>query len=195
MKKVLSINSSLRIDDSHSRQLVGKIISQIKGRGNGVVVTERDVATYPIPHFSADTALGFAGGESKEALAASVLSTQLIDEVKAHDILVIGAPVYNFAIPSTLKAWIDHIARAGVTFNYTAEGPKGYLTEKKVIIVIASGGGQVEAIEQQLSLTLSMIGLDDVTFVYATGLDMPDSTQNLTAIHREIEALATRIAA
>ncbi|MGF1699488.1 NAD(P)H-dependent oxidoreductase [Photobacterium makurazakiensis] len=195
MKKVLSINSSLRIDDSHSRQLVGKIIGQIKGRGNGAVVTERDVATYPIPHFSAETALGFSGGESKEALAASALSTQLIDEVKAHDVIVIGAPVYNFAIPSTLKAWIDHITRAGVTFNYTAEGPKGYLTEKKVIIVIASGGGQVEAIEQQLSLTLSMIGLDDVTFVHATGLDMPDSAQNLAAIHREIDALATRIAA
>ncbi|PSW20823.1 FMN-dependent NADH-azoreductase [Photobacterium sanctipauli] len=195
MKKVLVVNSSLRLAESHSRQLVEKIVGRIEKQLPAVAVTERDVAQFPIPHFGADTYQGFAGEQNHLAREAEALSTQLIEEVKANDILVIGAPVYNFMIPSTLKSWIDYITRAGVTFNYTEQGPQGYLTGKKVVVVLASGGGQVDAIEQQLAMVLSMVGLTDVTFIHAAGLDMPDSGGSLDKIHSKIEQLSLSDAA
>lgn len=176
---LLHISSSLFGTDGKSSQLSRHFIEQFRAQNPGGKVTERDLAANPVPHLDlARLQANLTAPEQRtaEQQALATLADELIGELQTHDVLVLSVPMYNFGIPSTLKAWIDHVARAGVTFKYTATGPVGLLKNKKAYVMAARGGAyQGTAADTQtpyLKTFLSFIGIDDVTFVYAEKLNM-----------------------
>lgn len=177
--KVLAITSSALGDASASNKLVNDTIEQLKSRNADLQLTVRDLGAGQVPHLDLDGATAIRGGEpaNEAQAAAQKLSDELIAEVKAADVLVIGAPMYNFGIPSTLKSWFDYVLRAGVTFRYTEAGPEGLMTGKRAIVVATRGGlyseGPAKPMDSQephLRTMLGFIGITDVTFVYAEKL-------------------------
>lgn len=179
MSTLLLIESSVRQQDSVSRQLSEEFVAQWRQANPGGRVLSRDLAREPLPHLDADLLGGWmkpAAEQSAAEQAALVRSDQLIEELLAADVLVLGAPMYNFAIPSTLKAWLDHVLRAGVTFKYTEQGPRGLLQGKRAYVLTARGGvyagGPLDQQEPYLRQALGFIGIDDVQFVHAEGLNM-----------------------
>ena len=141
MANVLHINSSVRNNGSLSGLLSGELVGKLAAQGNSIVT--RDLAAQPVPHLTEAMMGAFftpAEQRGEQATADIKISDTLVDELLAADILVLAAPMYNFSVPSTVKAWIDHVARAGRTFQYTATGPVGLATGKKAYIVTASGG-------------------------------------------------------
>lgn len=174
MKNTLVLKSSILGPHSQSTLLIDQVL---EGK-NGII--ERDLAENPLPLLDMDVATALRGGEnlSDEQKAILALSDQLIDELKAVDQVVIGAPMYNFMVPTQLKNWFDMIARAGVTFTYTENGPVGLIENKKVIVVTTRGGLHKDSprnsIESYLTTMLGFIGLTDVEFVYAEALNMGD---------------------
>lgn len=186
MSTLLHINSSIRTSGSASRQLTAEFIQKWKAVNPGDRVIERDLALHAIPHLAEQT-IGafFTAPEQRTAEQAEQvkLSDQLVAELAAADVIVIGAPMYNFSVSSALKAWIDHIARAGVTFKYTEAGPVGQLTGKRVIVFTSRGGvyskgaGKVmDFHETYLRGVLGFVGLDDVTFVHTEGLSLGEES-------------------
>lgn len=179
MSTLLLIESSVRQQDSVSRQLSEEFVAQWRQANPGGRVLSRDLAREPLPHLNADLLGGWmkpAAEQSAAEQAALARSDQLIEELLAADVLVLGAPMYNFAIPSTLKAWLDHVLRAGVTFKYTEQGPRGLLQGKRAYVLTARGGvyagGPLDQQEPYLRQALGFIGIDDVQFVHAEGLNM-----------------------
>ena len=173
MKKILALYSSVSGEHATSTQLVKEWLGQQSATAE---IIERDLNADPVPHLGMQTLSGFATPEDQqtEAQAAGVaLSNSLINEVKQADTLILGIPMYNFGIPSTLKAWIDHIARAGETFQYTAEGPQGLMTGKKAIVVFTSGGTHkntpLDLQSPYIKLFLNFIGITEIEFIYAEG--------------------------
>ena len=143
MSRVLIIESSARQQDSFSRQLTRQFISQWQSVHPGDQITVRDLALNPVPHLDADLLGGWMKPEEQRSAtekASLQRSNELTDELLAADVLVMAAPMYNFAIPSTLKAWLDHVLRAGTTFKYTETGPQGLLTGKKAYVLTSRGG-------------------------------------------------------
>lgn len=175
MFNILALTSSLAGPDSISDSLVTDAIRQLKRLHPDAQVVHRDLARAPIPHLLPETFAGIrAEASTPEEQAARALSDQLIAEVQAADVIVIGAPMYNFSIPTTLRAWFDHVLRPRVTFTYTAEGPKGLIDDKPVIVIEARGGlyseGPAKAVDFQepyLRQLLGFMGLTDVRFVRA----------------------------
>jgi len=200
MAKVLYINSSVRSNGSLSRQLSGELVAKLAAQGNTIV--ERDLAAQPVPHLTEAMMGAFftpAEQRSAEAAATIALSDTLVDELLAADVLVLAAPMYNFSVPSTLKAWIDHIARAGRTFQYTATGPVGLATGKKAYIFTASGGVYSEGpaaaydhLSTYLRAALGFLGITDITFVQAEGVALGDDAvvATLAKGRSAIEAIA-----
>lgn len=179
MAKVLVVESSVRQEGSVSRQLTAEFVAQWQQAHPQDPVTVRDLAREPVPHLDADLLGGWmkpAEAQSAVEQAALARSNQLTDELLAADVLVLAAPMYNFAIPSTLKAWLDHVLRAGVTFQYTGEGPRGLLQGKRAFVLTARGGvyagGPFDQQEPYLRQALGFIGITDVTFIHAEGLNM-----------------------
>jgi len=182
MSKILLINSSVRRTDSISRKVTGEFVAKWQARHPGTVVVERDVAAQPLPHLTEQTLGAFftpADQRTPEQAEIAKLSESLVQELFDADVIVIGAPMYNFSITSGLKAWIDHVARAGVTFKYGDAGPVGLLTGKKVYIFTATGGvytsGPAQGMDflgTYLRTVLGFIGLTDITFVHSEGLAM-----------------------
>ncbi|MEG1042392.1 MAG: FMN-dependent NADH-azoreductase [Pseudomonas sp.] len=179
MSHVLVIESSARQQDSISRQLTRDFVSQWQAAHPGDHVTLRDLAVNPVPHLDANLLGGWMKPEdqrSGDELQALARSNELTDEVLAADVLVLAAPMYNFTIPSTLKAWLDHVLRAGITFKYTETGPQGLLTGKKAYILTARGGIHAGASsdhqEPYLRQVMAFIGIHDVTFIHAEGLNL-----------------------
>jgi len=137
----------------------------------------RDLSSAPVPHLTAERLTALATHVAERTLEQQRIvseSDELIDELKRADVIVIGLPMYNFGVPSTLKAYFDHVARAGVTFRYTAEGPVGLLTGKKAY-VFATRGGRYAGTAADLQTAyvrqfLGFVGIRDVEFVYAEGL-------------------------
>jgi FMN-dependent NADH-azoreductase len=180
MTHILHIQSSSNLASSVSRDLSKSYVESYRAAHPGATLTERDLVTSPVAHLGVDLLGGFFG--KPETLtdaqkAALAISDQLVEELQAASLIVIGAPMYNFSIPSALKAWIDHVVRAGRTFQYTAEGPKGLLNGKKVVLFLASGGvysdGPYKPYDFQetyLRTILGFIGLTDVTVIRAEGL-------------------------
>lgn len=174
MSRILFVSSSLFGEGSKSRQVALELVEQIRRAAPGAAVAERVLDARTIPHLDAAT-LAAWHGQGGEAAA---LSEALTREVEEADTIVIAAPMYNFSISSTLKAWIDHIARAGRTFRYTANGPEGVLKDKKVYVVTGRGGVYTGASpfkamdfqEPYLRGVLGFLGLTDVTFVHIEGL-------------------------
>jgi|EP01034_Spumella_vulgaris_P030401 FMN-dependent NADH-azoreductase len=180
MANVLYINSSVRNSGSLSRQLSAEFIAKWQAANPSDSIVERDLAANPVPHLT-EQMMGafFTAAEARNADQAHTvkISDALVAEVQAADVIVIGAPMYNFSVSSTLKAWIDHIARAGVTFKYTETGPVGQLTGKKVYIFTATGGVYSEGpgaaydhLSTYLRAVLGFLGLTDITFVQAEGV-------------------------
>lgn len=182
MSKILLINSSVRRTDSVSRKVTGEFVAKWQSRHPGTVLVERDVAAQPLPHLTEQTLGAFftpADQRTAEQAEIAKLSESLVQELFDADVIVIGAPMYNFSITSGLKAWIDHVARAGVTFKYGDAGPVGLLTGKKVYIFTATGGvytsGPAQGMDflgTYLRTVLGFIGLTDITFVHSEGLAM-----------------------
>ncbi|QSX37063.1 FMN-dependent NADH-azoreductase [Shewanella sedimentimangrovi] len=194
MSKVLVLKSSILGGYSQSGNLVNQLLSQM----SEVEVTVRDLAADPLPVLDGEIASGLRGGDSlserqQQALA---LSDSLIAELKAHDTLVIAAPMYNFGIPTQLKNWIDLVARAGVTFTYTEQGPVGLIQGKKAIVITTRGGVHKDAASDHvvpyLKTVLGFIGISEVEVVYAEALNMGQeaSEQGLSQARNAMAALA-----
>jgi FMN-dependent NADH-azoreductase len=178
MTHLLQINASISQDGGQSTRLARQFVSAFKARNAGTEVVVREVASGdPVPHLNGERFGAFlAKPEDRSAAQASVVaySDALIAEIKKADVIVIGLPMYNFGVPSQLKAYFDHIARAGVTFRYTANGPEGLLAGKKVYVFATRGGlYQGTPLDSQTNYVrdfLAFLGMKDVHFVYAEGL-------------------------
>lgn len=184
MSKVLIIESSARQQDSFSRQLTQQFISQWAAAHPDDQVTVRDVAVNPVPHLDAHLLGGWLKPEAQrnaDEQASLERSNVLTDELLAADVLVLAAPMYNFTIPSTLKAWLDHVLRAGVTFKYTETGPQGLLVGKRAYVLTARGGlyagSTQDHQEPYLRQVMGFIGIHDVTFIHAEGLNLSGEFQ------------------
>ena len=175
MSHLLVINSSAAGRDSVSRVLVADAVSKLLEADPAAHVTHRDLGENPPPHLISQTLNGVRGTATTDVeFAARRLSDELIGELKAADTVVIGAPMYNFSVPTTLRAWFDHVLRAGVTFKYVDGSVRGLLGGKRVIVIESRGGlyseGPAQAIDFQepyLRHLLGFIGITDVTFVRA----------------------------
>ena len=184
--KLLHIDSSILGDNSASRQLSHDVVQAWTAAEPEAVVTYRDLASDAISHFSAATLV--AAGTSADLRNAAQqheadLSASTLAEFLAADAVVIAAPMYNFSIPTQLKAWIDRIAVAGQTFRYTEAGPEGLCGNKKVIVVSTAGGlhvGQPTGVghEDYLKVLLGFFGITDIEFVRAHGLAYGDEARS-----------------
>ncbi|WP_107328587.1 FMN-dependent NADH-azoreductase [Metapseudomonas otitidis] len=179
MSRVLIVESSARQQGSISRQLTAELIAQWKAAHPADEVVVRDLAQESVPHLDSDLLGGWmkpADQQNDAERAALARSNRLTEELLAADVLVLAAPMYNFGIPSTLKAWLDHVLRAGVTFKYTETGPQGLLSGKRAFVLTARGGvyagGPLDHQEPYLRQALAFIGIHDVTFIHAEGLNM-----------------------
>jgi FMN-dependent NADH-azoreductase len=199
MSTLLQINSSVFSKGGQSSQLADHFVATWKSSHPGAKVVVRDLATDAVPHLGGATVGAFftpADKRNDEQKSALALSDALIAEVQAADTIVIGAPMYNFSVPSVLKAYFDHIARAGVTFRYTENGPVGLLTGKKVVVFSTRGGlyagtaadGETAYIRQ----FLGFLGITDVSFIYAEALAYGDDkkAEAIKAAQAEAEKLA-----
>ncbi|MDN5514452.1 MAG: FMN-dependent NADH-azoreductase [Pseudomonas sp.] len=179
MSRILVIESSARQQGSVSRELTQQFIANWQAAHPADQIQVRDLAAEPVPHLDATLLGGWmtpSEQHSDAEKAALARSNQLTDELLAADVLVLAAPMYNFAIPSTLKAWLDHVLRAGVTFKYTDTGPQGLLTGKRAFVLTARGGiyagSGLDHQEPYLRQALAFIGIHDVQFIHAEGLNM-----------------------
>ncbi len=174
---ILQINSSARSTGSESTRLADIIVSRLQTATIGSTVVRRDLATQPLHHIDefALTAL-FTAPEKRNAEQAArvAIDDELIAEVQRADVLVIGAPMYNFGVTVQLKSWLDAISRARVTFRYTESGQEGLLKNKKVIVALARGGTYKDSpLDTQvpfLKTMLAFLGMTDVQFVYVEGV-------------------------
>lgn len=189
MTKILVLNSSVQGDASVSRKLVDEAVAALD-TDSRTTVLRRDVVEDALPHLSPEAMAALrlgqdASPDQKQALA---LSDALVAELQAADIVVIGAPMYNFGMPSQLKAWFDHVLRSGITFRYTEQGPEGLLKGKRALVVETRGGfysegpaAVMDAQEPHLRGMLTFMGITDVTFIRAERLAMGAELAN-TAI-------------
>ena len=179
MKKILVVQSSARQEGSLTREYTAQLVRQIEAANPGSWVVTRDLGAEPVPHLDATLLGGWmkpADEQTEAEKAASALSNQLVDELLASDIVMIGSSMYNFGITSTLKAWFDHVLRAGRTFKYTEAGPVGLTPDRKVYVVTARGGRYVgsplDFQEPYVRQLLGFIGITDVEFVNVEGQSM-----------------------
>jgi FMN-dependent NADH-azoreductase len=186
---VLHIDSSILGEASASRTLTRTIVAKLKSGNPSLRMSYRDLAAQPLPHYSLASVTGSDAGEAARDAAT-------LDEFVTADVIVIGAPLYNFSLPSQLKAWIDRITVKGRTFRYTAQGPEGLVRGKKVIVAIARGGvyepgAGSEFAESYLKFLFAFLGITDVTFVRAEGLNIsPEERQkSLEAARAAISGL------
>jgi len=196
MKTLLAIRSSMHSEAAQSSRLADRFIVQWRALHPGGKVIVRDLAQEPVPHIDADRFGAFIAkpeNRTSEQQAIVDYSDALIAELRSADAVVLAVPMYNLGIPSLLKAYFDHIARAGVTFRYTEKGPVGLLTGKKAF-VFATRGGLYAGTPQDLQTPylrsfLSFIGIDEVQFIYAEGLAISAASreQALSRAHAEID--------
>lgn len=179
---ILLVTSSPRGSASHSTRIATDLARKLKDADPSAELVARDLAAQPLPHIDADFAAGIhMPAEKRSARQAELVraSDAAVDELIAADTIILATGFINFSISSTLKSWIDHVARAGRTFSYDANGPRGHLTGKKVYIVLASGGVYSEGAATQLDhaipylrTALAFIGLTDVEIVRIEGVAM-----------------------
>lgn len=198
MTTLVHITSSITGDNSHSTRLSNEFVSQWQAQNPEGKVVRRDLAAENIPHLDG-ARLGalFTPAEARtpEQQAVVDYSDQLIDELRNASVVVFGVPLYNFGIPSTLKAYFDHIARAGVTFRYTANGPEGLLPDVPVYVFAARGGHYAGGpADWQLNTFLNFVGFNNIETVYAEGLALGEESVN-KAVSAAREKIATLTAA
>ena len=194
MKTVLQINSSLFGEHGQSSRLAASLIERLIERGDRLI--RRDLAAEPVPHLTAERFAAFTTAEADRTEAqreVASYSELLIDELRAADVIVLGLPMYNFGVPSSLKAYFDHIARSGLTFRYTAQGPQGLLTGKKAYVMAARGGlyrgSPLDTETAYVRDFLAFIGITDVEFVYAEGLAISEE-KKVTALDAANSSIA-----
>ncbi len=193
MKTILKINASVRYQDSASRQLVDALVKKVKRPTDHII--ERDLNQEL--HFVSEASLNAVNTETKERDSEqqelATLADTMIEELRQADTIIIGAPIYNFGPPASLKAWADLVARAGTTFNYTEKGPVGLLKNKKVYLVAVSGGTEVNSdtdfMTPWLKFFLGFIGIKNIELVAADGLLSQSGINKIEAAHQAIEAL------
>jgi FMN-dependent NADH-azoreductase len=191
---VLHVDSSILGEASASRALSGEIVRRLTSQAD-LQVTYLDLAAQPLPHYSAASLA--PGGGAEGARDAALLAAFL-----HADVIVIGAPLYNFGLPSQLKAWIDRIVIKGKTFRYSAQGPQGLAGGKRVIVAITRGGVYApgagsEFAESYLKFLFNFLGITDLTFVRAEGLNVsPENReQSLQSARASIQSLSPATAA
>ena len=201
MTKLLQINSSIFADSGQSSRLAERFVEAWRDVHPDGEVVVRDLGRDPVPHLDAARFGAFMAkpaDRSPEQAAAAAYSEALIDELRAADVIVLGVPMYNFGIPSALKAYFDHVARAGITFRYTERGPVGLL-KGRTVYVFATRGGLYAGTPRDSQTTyirdfLAFLGIDHVHFVYAEGLALSEEKKEagLAQAHAAIKSLATR---
>jgi FMN-dependent NADH-azoreductase len=204
MTTLLQINSSLSGDAAASTLLADRLVVQFAATAPGVTVVRRDLYRQPLPHLDAARFQALARPAAERAAAEVAIVAEadaVIAEVMAADHLVIAAPMYNFGAPSQLKSWFDHLARAGVTFRYTANGPEGLLRNKRATLVTTRGGVHRDRPHDHLvpyvRTMLAFVGITDLEIVYAEGLALGAEPRAaaLALARTEIDSLAARRAA
>lgn len=198
MSVLLELRTSIFSTDGESSKLSERFVARWCEKHPGTEVVVRDLATNPVPHLTAERFRAFLTPPD-DRTAAQVehvgASDVLIDELRQADTVVLGLPMYNFGIPSALKAWFDHVARAGVTFKYTENGSVGLIGDKP-LYVLAARGGLYRGTERDFQtghvrLFFNLLGIRDIRFEYAEGLNIsPESKeQSLEAAGKAIDAL------
>ena len=191
---ILKINSSSNRTTSTSRKYVDEVIDKILSQGTDLEVTERDVAYSELPFLDETIldALFVKGQRTPEQQEALRLSDTLVDELVKADYIVIGAPIYNFSIPASLKAYFDLVARAGRTFQYAENGPVGLLKDKKVFVVISSGGtaigSAIDFSSKYIIHFLSFLGITDVEIISLDQL-MFKQEESIKQVENKIELI------
>lgn len=184
MKTLLQLNTSLFSAHGQSTRLNDEFVAAWKAANPQGQVVVRDFTKDPVPHLTAERFQAFLAKPDERTAAQSAVvafSDALIAELRRADVVVIGMPMYNFAIPTMLQSYFDHIARAGVTFRYTENGPQGLLTGKKAYVFSSRGG--VHAGSPRDTQTghvrdfLNLVGISDVEFIYAEGLNMGEASK------------------
>lgn len=200
MSTLLQINSSILGGQGQSSQLADAFVAQWLAQNSGGRVIKRDLALEPVPHLDGERFQALlTAPEQRDAAQRAVVeySDALIAELREADTLVIGLPLYNFGTPSALKAYFDHVARAGITFRYTANGPEGLLNDRPTTVVAARGGLYAgTAADLQTGFIrnfLGFLGIRSVEFVYAEGLNI-DATTRETALARAQSDLQSLLA-
>ncbi|WP_375176921.1 FMN-dependent NADH-azoreductase [Marinobacter mobilis] len=198
MKNILVITASIFGQNGQSSQLVSKTLEKLTRQHPDAQVHIRDLAKNPVPHLDAERFGAFLATPADATAAQSdvqAFSDELIAELKQADAVLLGVPMYNFGVPSVLKAYFDHIARAGITFRYTENGPEGLLEDKPVYVLAARGGIYAGTPNDSqtpfLRSFLGFLGLTSVEFIYAEGLNMGDDhkSQSLDKADTVIDAL------
>ncbi len=182
MLKVLQLKTSIldkQDQQGVSSELSDELLAQLRAEYGELEVTQRSFSQNPVPYFDQQWLQALMTPSEQRSQQQSdkvAYSDSLIDELQQADILLVGVPMYNFAIPATLKSWTDHVARAGVTFKYTPTGSQGLLKNKKVIAVLSSGGqheeGVTDFIRPYLRTLFGFLGMTDIEFIVAHGLNM-----------------------
>jgi FMN-dependent NADH-azoreductase len=200
MSTLLQLNTSLFSSGGQSSHLADRFVAAWRERNPGAQVIVRDLARDPVPHLSAERFQAFIAKPDERNLeqrAVVAYSDALIDELKRTHVIVLGLPMYNFSVPSTLKAYFDHIARAGVTFRYTKKGSVGLLTGKKAYVFAARGGlyagTPLDTQTPYVRQFLRFLGIEDVEFIYAEGLAISEASKQagLAQAQRAIEHLSS----
>ncbi len=204
MKTLLHLTTSIHSGDGESSRLAADFVRHWRLEHIGARVVERDLASDPVPHLTAERFQAFLSKPETRTTAQQAVvgySDTLIEELRRADTIVIGLPMYNFGIPSMLKAYFDHVARAGVTFSYTEKGPEGLLKGKKAVIFAARGGMYAGTPRDTQTAYvrdfLGFLGIEDVEFVYAEGLAMgePAKTKALGTAQQTLRRLAVDVTA
>lgn len=198
MGSILVIKSSAAGAASVSNTLIDGLVARLSAERPDLAVVERDLDREQVPHLTSATLAGIGRGPNETEAAKSVrtLSDALVAELIDADVVVIGSPMYNFGITSVLKSWFDHVLRAGLTFQYGAEGPQGLVRSKPVIVVETRGGvyseGPYAALDSQephLRTMLGFMGLKDVTFVHAEGLALGEAEPVIARVAAKLAAV------
>ena len=201
---VLAIHTSVNADDSATREMVSTYLARLSAAHPDLSIVERDLAARPVPHITPELApvqLGLSQGGASPAVA---LADTLIAELEAADVIVLGLPMYNFTVPSTFKAWLDHVIRAGRTFTYSGGAPKGLLPAGKAVTAFVASGGvytrgpaqAMDFVEPYLRVVLGFIGLNDIAVIRAEAQALPDAREGARRqAFTQIEALAAERAA
>jgi len=204
MKTLLQINSSLAGEHAASTALADRLVAGLAARAPGLAVVRRNLDRQPLPHLDAARLAALATPAAARTPAETAIAAEadrVIAEVQAAQHVVIAAPMYNFAAPSTLKSWFDHLARAGVTFRYTANGPEGLLQGRRATLVTTRGGVHRDRPQDHLvpyvRTMLAFVGITDLEVVYAEGLALGAEPRDaaLDRARVEIDSLAARRAA
>ena len=199
--RILLVTSSILGEHGQSNALASHLRQRVDERGE-LSLTHRDLAVESLPHLGLEELSSWQVAAAERSAEQQVLaqrSDELIDELNDHDVLVLAVPMYNFGIPSQLKAWFDRVMRAGVTFRYTEQGPVGLVKGKRAVILAARGGQyagtELDTQTPHLKAMLGMIGIGDVSVIYAEGLAMGEGRRDaaLKEARQAIDSLVAEL--